>query len=145
MQPAQKSCRRIPSIWMSPSKGAFRSSHPNLYGHFKTTGLLWSQRNSHNTGRYHPERIGMCQLQEGHPIAFASKSLTKTEMRYANIKTELLTVVFTCEWFHTYIYGCSFLMRVITYHLEWYTWTVLCTCTPTYSECYFGYSSMTLS
>lgn len=42
------------------------------------------------------------------PIAFASKSLTETEQRYANIERELLAVVFGCERFRTYIYGCSF-------------------------------------
>ena len=38
-------------------------------------------------------------------IAFASKSLTQTESRYANIECEFLAVVFGAEKFHTYIYG----------------------------------------
>jgi len=38
-------------------------------------------------------------------IAFASKSLTATESRYANIERECLAVVFGVEKFHTYIYG----------------------------------------
>ena len=38
-------------------------------------------------------------LQEGKPIAFASKALTETEQRYANIERELLAVVFGCERF----------------------------------------------
>ena len=45
---------------------------------------------------------------EGKPIAFASKSLTETEQRFANIERELLAVVFGCERFRTYIYGCAF-------------------------------------
>ena len=32
--------------------------------------------------------LGTCLLQEGQPIAFASKSLTDTEIRYANIERE---------------------------------------------------------
>lgn len=40
-------------------------------------------------------------------IAFASKSLTPTETRYANIERECLAVVFGVEKFHTYIYGSS--------------------------------------
>ena len=32
--------------------------------------------------------LGTCLLQEGQPIAFASKSLTGTEIRYANIERE---------------------------------------------------------
>ena len=47
-------------------------------------------------------------IQEGKPIAFTSKSLTEIEQRYTNTKRELLAVVFSCERFHTYIYGCAF-------------------------------------
>ena len=52
--------------------------------------------------------LGAALIQEGKPIAFASKSLTETEQRYANIERELLAVVFGCESFRTYIYNCSF-------------------------------------
>ena len=44
-------------------------------------------------------------MQEGKPIAFASRSLTTTQQRYAPIEQELLAVVFGCERFHKYIYG----------------------------------------
>ncbi|GFO29208.1 transposon ty3-i Gag-Pol polyprotein [Plakobranchus ocellatus] len=49
--------------------------------------------------------MGAALIQEGRPIAFASKSMTETESRYANIERELLTVVFALERFHTYVYG----------------------------------------
>ncbi|GFO29369.1 transposon ty3-i Gag-Pol polyprotein [Plakobranchus ocellatus] len=49
--------------------------------------------------------LGAVLLQNDAPVAFASKSLTETEKRYANIERELLAVVFGCERFHTYIYG----------------------------------------
>lgn len=49
--------------------------------------------------------LGAALLQEGKPVAFASKSLSDTEKRYANIEREMLAVVFACERFHTYIYG----------------------------------------
>ena len=52
--------------------------------------------------------LGACIIQDGKPIAFASKSLTDTETRYANIERELLAIVFGCEKFHTYLYGKSF-------------------------------------
>ena len=44
-------------------------------------------------------------------MAFASKSLTETECRYANIERELLAVVYGCERFHTYIYGSNFVVE----------------------------------
>ena len=49
--------------------------------------------------------LGAALIQEGKPIAFASKALTAAESRYANIERELLAVVFGLEKFHTYIYG----------------------------------------
>ena len=47
-------------------------------------------------------------LQEGKPIAFASKALTETDQRYANIERELQAVVSGCERFRIYLYGCKF-------------------------------------
>ena len=52
--------------------------------------------------------LGACLLQEGEPIAYASKSLTDTETRYANIERELLAIVFACQWFNTYVLGRPF-------------------------------------
>ena len=55
--------------------------------------------------------LGACLLQEGQPIAYASKSLTDTETRYANIERELLAIVFACQRFNTYILGRPFTME----------------------------------
>ena len=49
--------------------------------------------------------LGACLLQEGKPVAYASRSLTETEKRYANIEKELLSVVFGLERFNQYVYG----------------------------------------
>ena len=46
-----------------------------------------------------------CLLQDGQPIAFASKSLIDTKTMYANIERELLAIVFTCQQFNTYVLG----------------------------------------
>ena len=43
--------------------------------------------------------LGAALIQERKPIAFASKSLTEMEQRYANSERELLAVVFGCERF----------------------------------------------
>ena len=52
-----------------------------------------------------------CLIQDGKPIAFASKSLMGAESRYANIKRELLAIVFACIWFNTYLQGCRFTVQ----------------------------------
>lgn len=49
--------------------------------------------------------LGCCLLQNGLPVCYASKSLTKTEQAYAQIEKELFACVFACEKFYTYIYG----------------------------------------
>ena len=54
--------------------------------------------------------LGVVLMQEGRPISFASKSLTDTESRYANIERELLAVVYGCERFHTFLYGKPFVV-----------------------------------
>uniref|UniRef100_A0A1A8L2U7 Gypsy retrotransposon integrase-like protein 1 n=1 Tax=Nothobranchius pienaari TaxID=704102 RepID=A0A1A8L2U7_9TELE len=49
--------------------------------------------------------LGAVLMQDGHPIAYASKTLTPTEVNYAQIEKELFAVLFGCKRFHTYIYG----------------------------------------
>ena len=41
--------------------------------------------------------LGAALLQDGHPVAFASKDFTPVEQHYANIEHELLTCVFRAE------------------------------------------------
>ena len=43
--------------------------------------------------------------QNGQPLAFASRALSDTETRYAQIEKELLSVVFGLEKFHQYTDG----------------------------------------
>ena len=52
--------------------------------------------------------LGAALLQEGRPVAFASKALTPTEQQYANIECELLACVFGAERLHTYVFGQAF-------------------------------------
>ena len=49
--------------------------------------------------------LGAALLSNGQPVAYASRALTPAETRYAQIKKELLAIVFACEKFDTYIYG----------------------------------------
>ena len=47
-------------------------------------------------------------MQDEKPIAYASKALTNTQQRLAQIEKELFSVVIGCEKFHEYIYGRNF-------------------------------------
>ena len=43
--------------------------------------------------------LGACLMQDGHPVAYASRSLTATEVQYVQIEKELLAIVLEMEKF----------------------------------------------
>ncbi len=49
--------------------------------------------------------LGACLLQNNQPVAYASRSLTPTEVQYAQIEKEMLAIVFGMERFESYLYG----------------------------------------
>jgi len=49
--------------------------------------------------------LGSVLLQQGKPIAYASRSLSDAETRYAQIEREMLALVFGLEKFYHYVYG----------------------------------------
>ena len=49
--------------------------------------------------------LGAALLQKGRPVAFASRAMTETESRYAQVEKELLSVVFALDKFEQYAYG----------------------------------------
>lgn len=50
---------------------------------------------------------GAVLLQNNLPVAYASKALTETQKRYAQIEKELLAICFGLQKFHNYVYGKS--------------------------------------
>ena len=58
--------------------------------------------------------LGSVIMQKGKPVAFASRTLTPTERRYAQIEKEMLSVVFGLVKFHHYTYGRK--VDVVTDH-----------------------------
>ena len=49
--------------------------------------------------------LGAILLQNNQPVAFASKALTETQKKYAQIEKEMLRIVFGCTKFHDLIFG----------------------------------------
>lgn len=49
--------------------------------------------------------LGVCLLQNGQPVAFSSRNLTKSEFNYTQIDKELLAIDFLCQKFHYWIHG----------------------------------------
>jgi hypothetical protein len=49
--------------------------------------------------------LGAVLLQNGQPVAFASRALSTTEQNYAQIEKECLAIVFACERFDQYLHG----------------------------------------
>lgn len=49
--------------------------------------------------------LGSTLMQDGKPIAFASRSLSDTERRYAQIEKEMLAITYGLSKFHHYAYG----------------------------------------
>lgn len=48
--------------------------------------------------------LGAALLQQGQPIAFASRALTQCELGYVPMESEMLAVVYGMERFHHYTY-----------------------------------------
>ena len=49
--------------------------------------------------------LGCGLMQQGRPVAFASRALTDAERNYSQIEKEMLAICFACTKFHQYIYG----------------------------------------
>ena len=57
------------------------------------------------------KELGACLIQQGKPVYFASKELTKTQKGYVAIKLESLAVVWAMEKFHHFLYWIHFILE----------------------------------
>ncbi len=73
--------------------------------YFETAKPVVVQVNASQTG------LGAALLQDGKPVAYASRALNDTESHYANNECEMLAIVFGAEKFHTFVYGQPFLIE----------------------------------
>ena len=49
--------------------------------------------------------FGAAVMQNGQPVAYVSRAMTRAETRYAQTEKELLAIVFAVEHFEPYVYG----------------------------------------
>ena len=71
----------------------------SVLAYYKPTEVLEIQCDSSQSG------LGAALMQNGHPIAYASRALTETESRYAQIEKEMLAIVFSVEKFNDFTFG----------------------------------------
>lgn len=102
-------------IWDEPQVQAFEevkniltSSPGPVLAYFDPAKVLTLQVDASKFG------FGASLLQEGRPLAYASKSLTPTEVNYAQIEKELFAILFGCKRFHQYVYGRYIGLRLTT-------------------------------
>ena len=55
--------------------------------------------------------LGAVLLQNNLPCAYASKSMSETQIRYAQIEKELLAICFGVMKFHNYVFGKKFIIE----------------------------------
>ena len=70
-----------------------------VLAYYKPSEVLEIQCDSSQSG------LGAALMQNGHPIAYASRALTETESRYAQIEKEMIAIVFSVEKFNDYTFG----------------------------------------
>lgn len=63
--------------------------------------------------------IGAVLMQDGHPLAYASRTLNDHEINYATIEKELLAIVWGVKYFRPYIYGREFDLESDHQPLKW--------------------------
>ena len=89
------------------SKGVVRQNQASHERLGDTLVFRCTEASCPTSRRFH-KALGAALIQDGKPIAFASKALSPAKSRYANIERELLTVVYGCERFHNYLFGRPF-------------------------------------
>ena len=99
--------------WQSQQEAAFESvkkivSTEPLLKYYDVNQEVTIQCDSSEVG------LGATLLQEGQPVAYASRALSQTEQRYAQIEKECLAIAFACEHFDQYILG----KEVVTVHSD---------------------------
>lgn len=102
LEPLRKlTVKDTPWQWGKPQEEAFQKAkdavtRAPILAYFDSRKPLETQCDASDLG------LGAALLQNGQPVSFASRALTPTEIRYAQIEKEMLTIVFALNKFHQY-------------------------------------------
>ncbi|XP_058448606.1 uncharacterized protein K02A2.6-like [Malaya genurostris] len=96
--------QKEPWVWSSEQEKAFSSlkqqvTSAPILRYFDPNKDSVIQCDSSSVG------LGAVLLQEGQPVVYASRTLSATERRYAQIEKETLAILFACRRFEIYILG----------------------------------------
>ena len=96
--------KNVEWTWGSEQETAFKKikelvTSDQMLGYYTQDKPLYLQCDASQSG------FGCALLQDGRPICYASRALTSTETKYAQIEKEMLAIVFGMRRFHTYTFG----------------------------------------
>lgn len=99
-------------------KQILTSSHVLQYPDFSKDFVLTTDASKYALGAV----LSQGPIGSDKPIAFASRTLTKTEENYSTIEKELLAIDWACKYFRPYLYGRKFKLytdhKPLTYALN---------------------------
>ena len=100
----QLTMKDAPWVWDAPQEDAYQAilkliTTAPVLRYYDVTQEVTLQNDASERG------LGATLMQEGQPVTFASKALSKTEQGYAQIEKECLAIVFACERFDQYLHG----------------------------------------
>lgn len=85
-------------------KTILTSSHVLQYPDFEKPFVLTTDASDFAIGAV----LSQGQIGKDRPIAFASRTLNKSEINYSVIEKELLAIVWACKYFRPYLFGKTF-------------------------------------
>jgi hypothetical protein len=87
-------------------KGLLTDSTLLAYPDFKKTFILTTDASNYAVGAVLSQGV----VGQDRPIAFASRTLQKSEINYSTIEKELLAIIYATKHFRPYLYGVKFIL-----------------------------------
>ena len=109
----QVECQRLQFHWEQAQQESFNNLKDELnstpvVAHYDPQNVTMLSANASSLG-LGAELVQEQDNKEKKPVAYASRSMTSTEQRYAQIEKEALAITSACEKFNDYILGKNIL------------------------------------